>query len=82
MSEYYLGSYFVKSCLSVNLFFTLAELCRANAGIPLKDQDTTSRRDGEWMKINTLGHFNILEMVSTQSVCFLIDLIHNRLKLP
>jgi plexin A len=38
------------------------ELCRGNAGIPLKDQDTTSARDGEWMKINTLGHYNILEM--------------------
>ncbi|XP_019851565.1 PREDICTED: plexin-A1-like [Amphimedon queenslandica] len=38
------------------------ELCRGNAGIPLKDQDTTSRREGEWMRINTLGHFNILEM--------------------
>lgn len=47
------------------LSLVLIELCRGNAGIPLKDQDTTSRRDGEWMKINTLGHFNIPDMVST-----------------
>lgn len=43
------------------------ELCRGNAGIPLKDQDTTSKREGEWMKINTLGHFSISDIVSSHT---------------
>ncbi len=33
------------------------------AGIPLRDQDATNMKDGEWTKVNTLGHYKLDEMV-------------------
>ncbi|XP_064399093.1 plexin-A1-like isoform X2 [Halichondria panicea] len=32
------------------------------AGIPLRDQDATNTKDGEWIKVNTLGHYKLDEM--------------------
>ena len=40
------------------------ELCRGSAGIPLRDQDATNLKEGDWIKINTLGHYKLDEMVS------------------
>lgn len=51
------------------MLLTHTELCRGNAGIPLRDQDATTRKDGEWTKINTLGYYGIAEMVGNKNVC-------------
>ena len=37
------------------------ELRRGNAGIKLDD---SNERDGEWVKVNTLGHYKLDQMVS------------------
>ncbi len=39
------------------------------AGIPLRDQDATNTKDGEWIKVNTLGHYKLDEMVRIITVC-------------
>ena len=39
------------------------ELKRGNAGIPLRDHDDSNEREGEWIKINTLGHYKLDQMV-------------------
>ena len=36
---------------------------RTTGGITLRDQDQTNEYDGEWIKINTLGHYKLHEMV-------------------
>ena len=36
---------------------------KGDNGIILRDQDATNKREGEWVKVNTLGHFNLEEMV-------------------
>ena len=41
----------------------LIELRRSNAGIPLRDHDQTNLKEGDWTKINTLGHYRLAEMV-------------------
>jgi len=43
-------------CCTVELINTGA------AGIPLRDQDATNVKDGEWLKVNTLGHYKLDEM--------------------
>ena len=42
---------------------SLPELRRSNAGIPLRDHDQTNVKEGDWTKINTLGHYRLAEMV-------------------
>ncbi len=39
------------------------ELCKGPHGIPLRDHDSTSKKDGDWSRINTLGHYDIPLMV-------------------
>ena len=39
------------------------ELRRGNAGIKLHDHDDSNERDGEWVKVNTLGHYKLDQMV-------------------
>ncbi|CAI8038569.1 Plexin-A4 [Geodia barretti] len=38
------------------------ELRRSHAGIPLRDHDSTNVKEGDWIKINTLGHYRLAEM--------------------
>eukprot|EP00731_Ephydatia_muelleri_P021674 Em0014g265a len=38
------------------------ELKRGNAGISLRDHDESNERDGEWIQINTLGHYKLDQM--------------------
>ena len=45
------------------IVYVAAELRRSNAGIPLRDHDSTNTKDGDWTKINTLGHYRLVEMV-------------------
>ena len=48
----------------VFFFCFFAELIGKGAnGVTLRDQDATNSRDGEWTKINTLGHYKLHEMV-------------------
>ena len=44
------------------------ELRRGNAGIKLCDHDHSNERDGEWVKVNTLGHYKLDQMVSPVSI--------------
>ena len=53
-----------------------AELRRAHAGIPLRDHDATNVKDGDWVKINTLGHYRLAEMVSCLSLSLSLHLSH------
>ena len=39
------------------------ELKRGNAGIALRDHDESNERDGDWIQINTLGHYKLDQMV-------------------
>ena len=39
------------------------ELRRGKAGIKLHDHDDSNERDGEWVKVNTLGHYKLDQMV-------------------
>ena len=39
----------------------------SDKGLILRDHDTTNQIDGTWKKINTLGHYNLTEVVRT---CF------------
>ena len=44
--------------------FLFAELVSKGAtGVTLRDQDATNAKDGDWTKINTLGHYKLDEMV-------------------
>ncbi|KAL5475125.1 hypothetical protein EMCRGX_G027184 [Ephydatia muelleri] len=38
------------------------ELRRGNAGIKLYDRDPSSESDGDWVRINTLGHYKLDQM--------------------
>ena len=40
------------------------ELRRGNAGIKLHDHDSSNQRDEQWVKVNTLGHYKLDQMVS------------------
>ena len=40
-----------------------AALQCGTASLTLRDQDQTNRREGDWTKVNTLGHYNVDEMV-------------------
>ena len=55
------------------------ELRRGNAGIKLHDHDDSNERDGEWVKVNTLGHYKLDQMVSLVLIlCFYImDINHH-----
>ena len=44
------------------------ELRRGNAGIKLYDRDPSSESDGDWVRINTLGHYKLDQMVSEAAV--------------
>ena len=58
---YGLNSLIVLQCV---LFLSMmSELRRSNAGIPLRDHDQTNLKEGDWTKINTLGHYRLAEMV-------------------
>ena len=46
------------------------------AGIPLRDQDATNTKDGEWIKVNTLGHYKLDEMVRIIAVCVCVTPPH------
>ncbi len=37
-------------------------------GVTLRDQDATNSKDGEWVKINTLGHYKLDEMVRGRQI--------------
>ena len=45
------------------LFPYYAALQCGTASLTLRDQDQTNRRDGDWTRVNTLGHYNVDEMV-------------------
>ena len=48
------------------------ELRRGNAGIKLHDNDDINEMDGDWVKVNTLGHYKLDQMVSSEILheCF------------
>ena len=48
-----------------------AALQCGTASLTLRDQDQTNRREGEWTRVNTLGHYNVDEMVRV--VSFICD---------
>jgi len=57
-----------------------AELRRATAGIILRDQDQTNIKDGDWIKVNTLGHYKLDEMVCRGIP--LVTIAHSTVKCP
>ena len=46
------------------------ELRRGNACIKLYDNDESNERNEEWIKLNTLGHYKIDNMVSENEECY------------
>ena len=40
------------------------ELRRGKGGVTLHDHDESSERDVDWVKVNTLGHYKLDQMVS------------------
>jgi plexin A len=52
----------------------------SDKGLVLRDHDSTNRVEGTWKKINTLGHYNLTEVVRS-CVFFLPTTAHTRLVL-
>ena len=48
----------------LHLATVTAVLQSGTASFTLRDQDHTNKREGEWTRINTLGSYNVDEMVS------------------
>lgn len=49
---------------SIERILIITELIGKGAnGVTLRDQDATNSREGDWCKINTLGHYQLHEMV-------------------
>ena len=40
------------------------ELRRGSSGVLLRDHDSSNEREGQWLRINTLGHYKLDHMVS------------------
>ena len=38
-------------------------ISKGSNGVTLRDTDATNSKDGEWVKVNTLGHYKLDEMV-------------------
>ena len=45
------------------------ELRRGNGGVLLRDHDSSNHREGGWVKVNTLGHYRLDNMVSEPGDC-------------
>ena len=48
---------------SISLFEYAELISKGSNGVTLRDQDATNAKDGEWVKVNTLGHYRLDEMV-------------------
>ena len=48
--------------------FYLELIGKGANGVTLRDQDATNSKDGEWVKVNTLGHYKLDEMVRGRRV--------------
>ncbi len=50
-------------------FTPCAELVgKGENGVTLRDRDASSKKEGDWVKINTLGHYRLDEMVKGRLV--------------
>ena len=56
------------------------ELRHATAGIILRDQDQTNIKEGDWIKVNTLGHYKLDEIVCRGIP--LVTIIHSTVRYP
>ena len=62
----FLRNLLLKDCSELPLYINLlhnAVLQCGTASLVLRDQDHTNKREGDWVRINTLGSYNVDEMV-------------------